>query len=85
MSIYNRYVISVAIVLLITTVLLVSAGQSSLDVYYSFYVVEALIITELYVYFNKRSRRALHTVSICLFAGFIIVLGIQIFKALALI
>lgn len=85
MSIYNRYVVSVSILLLITTVLLVAAGQSSLDVYYSFYVVEALIVTELFVYFNKRSRRALHTVSICLFFGFLTVLVIQIFKALALV
>ena len=85
MSIYNHYVVSVAIPLLITTVLLVAAGQSSLDVYYSFYVVESLAITELFVYFNKRSRQALRQVSICLFGGFVIVLGIQVFKALALI
>jgi hypothetical protein len=85
MSIYNRYVVSVAILLLITTVLLVATGQSSLDVYYSLYVVEALIVTELFVYFNKRSRRALHSVSICLFLGFLTVLAIQVFKALALI
>jgi hypothetical protein len=84
LTIYNRYVITVATLLLITTVLLVAAGQSSLDVFYSFYVVEALIITELFVYFNKRSRRALQAVSIVLFAGFIFVLGIQVFKALAL-
>jgi hypothetical protein len=37
------------------------------------------------VYFNKRSRRALHSVSICLFLGFLTVLAIQVFKALALI
>jgi hypothetical protein len=85
MSIYNRYIVSVAILLLITTVLLVATGQSSLDVYYSLYVVEALIVTELFVYFNKRSRRALHSVSICLFLGFLTVLAIQVFKALALI
>ena len=84
MSLYNRYVISVAALLLITTVLLVATGQSSLDVYYSFYVVEALIVTELFVYLNKRTRQALQSVSIVLFAGFIIVLGIQVFKSLAL-
>jgi hypothetical protein len=84
MSIYNLYVVSVATLLLITTVLLVAVGQSSLDVYYSFYVVEALIITELFVYFNKRSRRALQIVSIVLFGGFIIVLGMQVLKALAI-
>ena len=84
MTIYNRYVISVAILLLTTTIILVASGQPSLDVYYSFYVIEALIVTELFVYFNKRSRRALRTVSIVLFSGFIIVLGIQVFKILVL-
>ena len=85
MKIYNRYIISVAITLLMTTVLLVAAGQTSLGIYYSIYVIEALIITEMYVYFNKKSRRALHVVSTVLFGGFIIVLCFQVIKSLALI
>ena len=85
MKIYNRYIISVAITLLMTTVLLVAAGQTSLDTYYSIYVIEALIITEMYVYFNKKSRRALHVVSTVLFGGFIIVLCFQVIKSIALI
>ncbi len=85
MKIYNQYIVSVAIVLLITTVLLAATGQTTLDIYYSFYVIEALIITELFVYFNKKSRRALQAVSTLLFGGFIIVLCFQVIKSLALI
>jgi len=84
LKIYNQYIVAVAIVLLLTTVLLVATGQTSLDTYYSFYFIEALIITELFVYFNKKSRRALIVVSTVLFSGFIIVLGFQVVKSLAL-
>ena len=82
MKIYNRYFITVAIVLLSTTVILISAGQTSLDIFYSLYVIEALIVTELFVYFNKKSRRVLNMVGVLLFGGFGIVLCLQVLKAL---
>ena len=82
MKIYNRYFITVAIVLLSTTIILIAAGQTSLDIFYSLYVVEALIVTELFVYFNKKSRRVLNIVGVLLFGGFGIVLCLQILKTL---
>lgn len=82
MKIYNRYFITVAIILLSTTIILIAAGQNSLDIFYSLYVVEALIVTELFVYFNKKSRRVLNIVGILLFGGFGIVLCLQVLKAL---
>jgi len=83
-TIYNHYFITVAIVLLITTVILVAAGQTSLDIFYSLYVAEALVITELFVYFNKKSRRVINIVSLMLFVGFGIVLCLQVIKALTI-
>ena len=68
--------------LLATTVILVATGQTSLDIFYSLYVIEALIVTELFVYFNKKSRRVLNVVGIMLFGGFCIVLCLQVLKAL---
>lgn len=82
MKIYNRYFVILAIVLLATTVILVATGQTSLDIFYSLYVIEALIVTELFVYFNKKSRRVLNVVGIMLFGGFCIVLCLQVLKAL---
>jgi hypothetical protein len=73
MKIYNNYVIAVASLLLLTTVILTAIGISSLDVYYTLYVVEALVVTELYVYFNFRARRSLTIVSVVLFAGFMVI------------
>jgi hypothetical protein len=82
LKIYNRYFITVAIVLLSTTVILIATGQTSLDIFYSLYVIEALIVTELFVYFNKKSRRVLNIVGVMLFGGFGIVLCLQVLKAL---
>jgi hypothetical protein len=82
MRIYNRYILTVSLLLLLTTVVLIAAGQSSLNIYYTIYVIEALIVTELYVYFNKEARHALSFVSITLFGGFAIVLCLQVLKIL---
>ena len=73
MRIYNSYILVVAGLLLVTTVILAAYGTASLEVYYTLYVVEALIVTELYVYFNSRARRGLTVVSTVLFAGFLVV------------
>lgn len=83
MKIYNRYILTVALVLLLTTVILIATGQNSLGVYYTIYVVEALFVTELYVYFNNKARRGLTYVSTMLFGGFVIALCLQVFKILA--
>jgi len=82
MRLYNHYVLTVALLLLLTTVILIATGQNSLDIYYTIYVIEALIITELYVYFNNKARRGLTLVSTVLFGGFIIAFGLQVLKIL---
>ena len=82
MKIFNRYILTVSLVLLLTTILLVALGNNSLDVYLTLYVIEALIITELYVHINNKARRGLSYVSALLFGGFAVVLCLQIIKIL---
>ncbi len=82
MKIFNNYILSVALSLLLTAIILIAIGQNSLDVYYTVYIIEALVITELFVHFNVRARRGLTLVSIILFAGFVITLGFQVIKIL---
>jgi hypothetical protein len=82
MRIYNRYIITVAAALLVTTLLLIIAGQASLDLYFSIYVIEALIVTELYIYFSRKSRRALNIIGITLFGSSAIVLCLQVLKVI---
>lgn len=82
MKIYNNYIITIALLLLITTVILIATGQNSLDVYYIIYILEALTVTQLYVYFNSKARRGLTLVSIILLGGFVFALYLQIIKIL---
>ncbi len=83
MKIYNSYILIIAILLLLTTVILVAMGQNALDVYYSIYIIEALVVTELYVYFNAKARRGLNLVSAILFGGFLFIVSVQVSRILA--
>jgi hypothetical protein len=80
MKVYNCYIPAIAVLLLLTTVILIATGQNSLDIYYTIYVIEALIVTELFVYFNNKARRGLTYVSTMLFGGFFIVVFLQILR-----
>ena len=82
MKIYNSYILIIATLLLLTTVILVALGQNSLDIYYTTYVIEALIVTELYVYFNAKARHGLSLVSAILFGGFLVIVSLQVIKIL---
>ena len=82
MKIYNSYILTTAIVLLLTTVILVATGQNSLDIYFTIYTIETLVITELNVYFNAKARRGLTSVSTLLFAGFLVIVAIHVLKIL---
>lgn len=82
MTLYNRYIITVTLLLLLTTIILIATSQNSLDIYFTVYVIEALVITELYVYFNSKARRGLTYVSTILFGGFTIALCLQIIRIL---
>ncbi len=82
MKIYNSYILIIACLLLLTTVILVALGQNSLDIYYFLYVIEALAVTELYVYFNAEARRQLRLVSGILFGGFLFTVSLQFIRIL---
>jgi hypothetical protein len=83
MRMYNRYVLTVALLLLLTATILVATGQNSLSVYYTAYVIEAFVVTELYAYFNNNARRGLALVSTVLFGGFVLIIFFQVIKMLA--
>jgi len=78
-KLYNSYILIVAVLFLVSTVILVALEQNSLDIYYTVYTIEALVITELYVYFNAKARRGLNLVTYILSGGF---LGVVALKAI---
>jgi len=81
-KIYNGYVLIITLLLLLTTVILTAMGQNSLEVYYTIYIIEALVVTELYVYLNTRVRRRLNLVSAVLFGGFLFIVSLEVIKVL---
>ena len=83
MRIYNRYILIIALVLLLTTLILIATGQTSLSTYYVVYILEALVITELYIHFNAKARRGLSSVSAILFGGFLFVVCLEFVHILA--
>ncbi len=83
MKIYNRYIFILATLLMISTIILTATGQSSLSAYYTVYVIEAMLLTELYIYFNSRARRGLGFISGFLFTTFMVILSLEVVKVLA--
>ena len=78
MKIYNSYVLSLSSVLLLTTVILAALGGAQLSHFLPIFILEAIIVTELFVYFNSKARRQLTFVSIILCGGFLVYLALEI-------
>lgn len=83
MRLYNRYIITIATLLIVTTAILTAFGVNSLAIYYVIYIIEAFIVTELYRQFSPRARRGLNIVSIILLGGFVPIIVLQFVKLLA--
>ena len=83
MRIYNKYVISLALVSCVINTLLALFGQNDLGVYLTINIIAYLVITVLYVYLNPRARRALNTVSAALFAGFMVIVVLKVIEVLS--
>ena len=82
MRTYNKYIIILALSSGLITSLLAFWGQGDLEVYFAINIIAYLVITLLYVYINPRARRALNTIGIVLFGGFI---AIVVVKAMAIL
>jgi hypothetical protein len=77
LKIYNRYIVSLALAAGLVNILLTTLGQNDLSVYFIINTIVYLVITLLYVYFNPRARKALNTISIVLFAGFMVIVTLN--------
>jgi hypothetical protein len=78
MTLYNRYLIVLVVVLPLSTALLAAYGVQQLGAYFSLYLVEYLIITMLFTYLHPRARRILDNMGYVLFGGFLILVGLKI-------
>jgi uncharacterized membrane protein YhhN len=58
-------------------------GQNDLTLYFTLNIIAFLVITLLYVYLNPRARRALNTIGVVFFAGFMVVVVLKITEILS--
>lgn len=55
-------------------------GQNDLEVYFTVNIIVYLIITLLYVYLNPKARRALNTIGVVLFGGFMVIVALKVME-----
>lgn len=82
MRIYNKLILTIALVLGLIDVCLAAAGQDNIEIYFVANAIAFLVITLLYTYFNPRARSALNTVSAVIFAGFLVIVVIKVMDIL---
>ena len=85
MRIYNSYILSLTFILLLTAVILTAAGGSALKYFFPVFVLEAIIITELFVYLNSKARQRLTFVSAVLLGGFLVYLTVNLAAILGIV
>ncbi len=82
MTIFNRYLLTLAALFALSTTILAGYGQSKLDAYFTVYVIEYLIATLFFVYLAPRARRLLDTMGYVLFAGFMVIVLLKVIEIL---
>ncbi len=78
MTLYNRYLFTIATLFTVSTSVLASYGQNKLDAYFTVYVIEYLVVTLLFVSFAPRARRLLDGMGYVLFGGFLVIVAFKV-------
>ena len=77
MRIYNKYIVSLILASGLINISLAFFGQNDVVIYFIINTIAYLAITLLYAYLNPRARRALNTIGIVLFAGFLVIVSLK--------
>ncbi len=78
MTLYNRYIVSLALIFSLTSVVFALVAIANLDLCLTIYIIESLIVTELFIYLNPRAKRNLIWVNVILFSLFILLVVAKI-------
>ncbi len=82
MRIYNRYILTLALLFTVINVTMIASGQTSLDTYFAVLVIASLVVTLLYVYLSNRARKALNAIALSFFVGFLAVVALKVIDIL---
>ena len=73
MRIYDNYIIILTGLLLATAVIFAVMEETRLDLCFSVFLIETLVLNELCIYLNPKAKKGLNTVNYVLFAGFALI------------
>ena len=82
MTLYNRYILIMALIFGITALIFAISAVVNLGLCITVYVIESLILTELFIYLNPRAKRNLSRVNIFLFALFLMLVATKVAEIL---
>jgi hypothetical protein len=83
LRIYNRYILFLVIVSCAINIFLAFLGQNDLEIFFILNILVFLIITLLFAYLNPRARRALNSIGVVLFAGFMVIVAMKVIDIVA--
>jgi hypothetical protein len=67
-----------ALILSITSIIFAAVAVSSLGLCFTIYLIECLILTELFIYLNPKAKRNLSRVNYVLFALFMVLVAAKV-------
>lgn len=83
MTITDRYVIVLATLLLGTSVVFGWTGETRINLYVSVFVIETLVVNQLFVWLNRRARAALSVVERILVVCFAAIVVAEVVRILS--
>ncbi|NLE94856.1 MAG: hypothetical protein GX600_04110 [Dehalococcoidia bacterium] len=83
MTITDRYVIVLATLLLGTSVVFAWTGETRINLYVSVFVIETLVVNQLFVWLNRRARAALSVVERILVVCFAAIVVAEVVRILS--
>lgn len=82
MTITDRYVIVLAALLLGTSAIFAWTGETRINLYVSVFVIETLVVNQLFVWLNRRARAALSVVERILVVCFAAIVVAEVVRIL---
>jgi hypothetical protein len=79
---YNKLLFSLALAFGLVNTLLAFLGVNDLSIYFVVSAIAYLIITLVYVHLNPRARSALNSLSLIIFAGFMLIVAVKVVEIL---
>ena len=82
MSVYDRYLVTLASLFTTTTLLLALYDQQQIELYYSLYLIELLAVTLIFEHLLPRARRSLAILEVLLIGGFLAIVAMKVLQVL---